>query len=946
MNGCISRLCRGLTACFLLLFASHAGAQAAGEVTLTGRVTARGGTAGLADAVVAIEGVEGSTRTDADGRYVLRRIAPGSRVLTVRRIGYAPVRVPIVVPSVGTLTTDVVLATNALQLEQLTVTADRAGRARGELGTASVMDRDAIANQVTSSLQGVLELLPGVALQPPGLDAAAQFSLRALAATGGGAGDIGAAGTLIILDGVPLSNNANLQTVGTRGQVAPPASTAGGGIDLRRIPAATLERVEVIRGLPSVRWGDLTQGAIIVDTRAAASAPEFVARFDPRTSEGNVVGGRGWADDRQALTATFNLARTSAARTLSNAVTTRGAAQLAHRLGVGAAPEGRLGPDGRTPLPRFSLDSRLDWWALTYESPERIDVEPGRNSLQDDWGLRVGERARWALDGAQLEWTVSLDVQGQRTSESRRLVRPVQPFTDRITEGRQVGIFTEGAYSGAYDLLGAPRLLYSRVEYERAALAEWGGLRLGQWRAGAELRREWNDGAGYRFDIQSPPQTSSFTGFNGFDRPRRFDVVPPLVSSAAYSDVRLTGQLLGMPFDIQPGLRLDVLHDGSTWASGVRSAVMQPRITAELGPRDWMRVRGGLGRVGKLPTVGQLFPYPQYFDVINVNRYTPAPEERLAVLTTFIRDPVNPALGMSRGDKREVSLDLDGGARFGALSVTWFDDAITGAVTTRRDPVVLTRDRFALADTATGSGQPGRIVEPPLVSDPVPVFLDRFVNGGRLRTRGTEVIAALPTIPALRTRLEVTGAHITTVFATDERDFGNITAVSDFQIDSTRRRLAFFEGRSNRARQAIITYRLVHHQPDLGLVITGTIQQRRGFERRVLGRTDSLSFEGYLTRTGEFVRVPEADRLLPEYADLRRARAGQTVLTNRQPDDWLLSLQVVKSIGRDGRLSFYVFNALDKLATFGGGGAVRALPSSRFGAELTLPLASWVGGGR
>jgi hypothetical protein len=946
MFASISRLLRPLVASLILLSALRLGAQDAGEVLLNGRVTARGSSSGIPDAVVAVEGVEGATRTDADGRYQLRRIPPGPRILTVRRIGYAPVRVPVVVPSSGTLTTDVVLATSALQLEQLTVTADRAGRARGELGTASVIDRDAIANQVTSSLQGVLELLPGVALQPPGLDAAAQFSLRALAATGGGAGDVGAAGTLIILDGVPLSNNANLQTVGSRGQVVPPASTAGGGIDLRRIPAATLERVEVIRGLPSVRWGDLTQGAIIVDTRAAATAPEFVARFDPRTSEGNVVGGRGWADERQAATATFNLARTSAARTLSNAVTTRGAAQLAHRLRLGEVPDGRLGPDGRTPLPRFSLDSRLDWWSLTYDSPERVDVEPGRNSFQDDWGLRLGERARWAMDRGQLEWTLSLDVQGQRTSESRRLVRPVQPFTDRLTEGRQVGIFTEGAYSGAYDLLGAPRLLYSRVEYEHTTLAEWGGLRVGQWRAGAELRREWNDGAGYRFDIQSPPQVSAFTGFNGFDRPRRFDVVPPLVSSAAYTDVRLTGQLLRMPFDVQPGLRLDLLHEGSTWLSGTRSAVLQPRITAELSPRDWVRVRGGVGRVGKLPTIGQLYPYPQYFDVVNVNRYTPAPEERLAVLTTFIRDPANPSLGMSRGDKRELSLDLDGGAKFGALSVTWFDDAVTGAVTTRRDPVVLTRDRFALTDTATGSGQPGRIVEPPIVSDPVPVFLDRFVNGGRLRTRGTEVIASLPTIPALRTRLEITGAQLTTTFATDDRDFGNISATNDFQIDSTRRRLAFFEGRSNRARQAIITYRLVHHQPDLGLVITGTVQQRRGFERRVLGRTDSLSFEGYLTRTGELVRVPEADRLLPEYADLRRARAGQAALTNRQPDDWLISLQVVKSVGRDGRLSFYVFNALDKLATFGGGGAVRALPSSRFGAELTLPLGGLLGGAR
>ena len=89
------------------------------------------------------------------------------------------------------------------------------------------------------------------------------------------------------------------------------------------------------------------------------------------------------------------------------------------------------------------------------------------------------------------------------------------------------------------------------------------------------------------------------------------------------------------------------------------------------------------------------------------------------------------------------------------------------------------------------------------------------------------------------------------------------------------------------------------------------------------------------------VAVPEAERLLPEYADLRRARAGTSNSVASQPDDWVMSLQVAKSLGQRGRLSFYVFNVLDKLATFGGG-VTRTLPSTRFGAELTLPTSELV----
>ena len=918
------------------------------EPRITGRVLVRGTQVGVSDATILVEGTNLTTRTDSLGRYTLNRVPTGPQVLLVRRLGYAPARTPVTVPTEGTLTLDLIIATSALQLDQLVVTADRTSRARGELGTASVIDRDAIANQVASSLQGVLELVPGVPLQPPGLDGAAQFSLRTLGAATGGIGfggssaaDIGAAGTLIVLDGIPLSNNANLQSVGARGEIISPASTAGGGIDLRRIPASTLERVEVIRGIPSVRWGDLTQGAIIVDTRAAATPPEFAGRFDPRTREGNIVGGRSFRDEHQALTLTFNVAETRQMQTLSSASTLRAAGQLAHRLQFGESPESAI--DGRAPPPRYTFDSRIDWWQLRYDSPERADVEPGRNSFTNDRGIRFGERARLALGSGNLEWTAALDLQTQNTRETAERIRPAMPFTDRLTEGRTIGRYIDGIYLGEYELDGAPRLMYSRLEWDRSPPRTRARWALSQIRVGNELRREWNSGEGYYFDMDRPPQATAFNGTRGFDRPRLFDGTPPLVTSSLYADVRGTVRFAGMIAELQPGVRLDVLHGGSWWTSGSRSSMFQPRVTGQLAPRPWARLRGGIGVVSKLPTVSQLYPALQYFDLVNVNRYTIEEAERLAVLTTFIKDPTNPDLGLSRSVKREVGFELDGGSKYGALSVTLFDDNLTGAVTLRRDAESLLRDRFALTDT--GPGRPGQIVEPPIRSEPVPIFIDRNVNGGNLGGRGFEFTASFPVVPALRTRLEVSGARVLTTFHTNDLDLGNAARLQEFQVDTVIKRIAIFEGARNRTRRSILTWRLVHHQPDLGFVITAVVQQRIGDERRVLGRTDSLSFIGYIERDGNMVFVPEAERTRAEYADLRLARAATARNVTRQPDDWMMSLQGAKSIGANGRLSFYAFNALDKMATFGGG-TVRALPSSRFGAELTLPTSMLFGGGR
>jgi hypothetical protein len=218
----------------------------------------------------------------------------------------------------------------------------------------------------------------------------------------------------------------------------------------------------------------------------------------------------------------------------------------------------------------------------------------------------------------------------------------------------------------------------------------------------------------------------------------------------------------------------------------------------------------------------------------------------------------------------------------------------------------------------------------------VPIFLGRNVNGGRLTTRGVEYTLNLPAFPALRTYLEVSGAMVESRLATSDRDYGSPLSVSRFQVDSSVRRIPYFIGSASRAQRGIVTWRLVHHQPRIGLVLTGTVQQRVNFEQQVLSSRDSLSFVGYVTRTGELVPVPDSDKILPEYADLRRSPTGVPPLFSRQPDDWIFSLQVAKSVGAGGRLSFYVFNALDKLATFGGG-VVRTLPASRFGAELSLP---------
>ncbi len=224
----------------------------------------------------------------------------------------------------------------------------------------------------------------------------------------------------------------------------------------------------------------------------------------------------------------------------------------------------------------------------------------------------------------------------------------------------------------------------------------------------------------------------------------------------------------------------------------------------------------------------------------------------------------------------------------------------------------------------------------------MPVLIDRPSNNLVLETKGLELTASLPELRPLRTRLDIQGAWIRTEFFKEGLDFG--AGFGEFQLDARDPRNPFWEDPVRVGERALFTYRAVHHQPALGLVVTATVEHFAFEKDREIAATDSLAFEGFITRDGRLVRVPPERRADPEFADLREPRAGIFVVSDRTPADWLLSLQITKTLPGDGRLSFFAFNTLDRLGAVAEEGFSRRLfPFVRFGVEATLPLGRWIG---
>ena len=916
-----------------ILVPRRSGGAAARHATIAGRVVEAATGRPIGSVVIAVEGLSLISMSDSTGHYQLSNVPPGPQVLSARRLGFALARVPLTVPNAGSLTVEIAMAAVALRMNEVQVTADANGRARGELGSASVVTREAIANQSASSLAGILELVPGVPLQPPGLDAVQQIALRSVPTTSGAADRLAAFGTLIILDGVPLSNNANLQTTGPRGELLP-ATSAGGSIDLRRIPAAALERVEVIRGVPSARYGDLTQGAIVIDTRAGVVAPELVGRYDPKTAEGSLAAGRSLTRSQNA-SLTTDFARSRIAPGLREADVWRGSFDFAHRLSVG-----RGSPDDPA-APGVVFDTRASLYQVYQNEPEQPDVHPGISASDRSGGIRLTERARaGALGNRHFEATASVEREWQNTEKQFPLVRGAEPFTDLLAPGRNTGHYVIGVYPAAVHLEGAPWHIYTRFEGVLPSASFGGDNTL---RGGAEFRREWNAGPGYQFDIEFPPQVA-FNGVNGYDRPYRYDAMPPVATSAAYVDDRFTRALAhGMSLDVQAGLRADVMHSGTWWASGARDFVLQPRINVQLSPVPRVRLRAGWGRTAKLPSLGDLYPAPQFYDVVNVNWYPPNAAERLAVLTTSIKDPTNRGLGFAVGHKAEVGFEVDLGSRGAALSVVAFKDGTTGGVGYFMEPRFLLREHFALKDSTIGTGRQPQYVTPAQAVDTVPVFVDRPANLQHIVNSGVEWTLSLPEITRILTRFEIQGAWTVSRLSNDAVDFGQ--SVSDFQLDSLQRRMPYWKGVVERGERALATARVIHHQPALGLVVTGTLQYFIRESTVQEGATDTLAYAGYVTRNGTLVPVPAGRRGEAQYKDLRRQRVGLMTVPASPLPDWLLSVQVAKTVFGEGRLAFYAFNALDRLGLPATNARdARLFPRVRFGLELTVPTAALRGG--
>lgn len=234
----------------MLLGASPAVAQ---QGALHGTVGSADGGTPLAGATILIGGTTLQATTDAEGRFRLEGVLPGTYTVGAVAPGYAETSIAGVELVAGQVTRlDIALERAVFDMPSIVVTANRGATRPGESPVSvAVMTGDEVERRTVVSLEEALPFAQGVVFN------AGQMDIRGSTGLARGVGSR----VLMLVDGQRV------------------LSGVGGAIEFDALPVLDVERVEVVKGPNSTLYGTNALGGVVnVITKRPPEKPETLVR--------------------------------------------------------------------------------------------------------------------------------------------------------------------------------------------------------------------------------------------------------------------------------------------------------------------------------------------------------------------------------------------------------------------------------------------------------------------------------------------------------------------------------------------------------------------------------------------------------------------------------------------------------------------------------------------
>lgn len=603
---------------------------------LSGRVLDMKSKKAIEFATVWIEGTGIGTLTDANGSFLINNLPDGNYEIIIRCLGYTEKKEKIHLRN----NTDMLfyLSETSLALDEVTVTAERKAN---DAATTYTLSRTALDHLQSVSVTDALSLLPGEqtnkykTLTSPGQ----AVTLRG-ETTEMGNPDFG---TVVEMDGVRLSDNATAQSTG--------------GTDLRNVGNNNVERIDVITGVPSVEYGDLTNGVVRIITKKGKSPLWANISVRPNTQSYSLGKGIDLGGKRGMVNLSYERVRSVSDIASPFTLYIRNAFGLKYSNAVNY-------PSGRSLSMDFSLNGNVG--GLNSESdPDAFKETYTKERDNALWGSMAFNYMINSNRLSNLRWGMNFSYSDKRSEvKTNKSAASAMPALHTTEEGYFVASRYEDNPSSPIILLPVGYWYVTTyndnrpINYSAYIKAQWThkmGDITGNLMLGSELKSDGNLGRGeYYTDMSVAPSWREY----------RYDELPFMNNWASYIEEDLNFAFRNSILNLKAGLRNDVtIISGSAYGT---VSSLSPRISAKysFGNTDIGFFRGatfrmGWGKAVKLPSFEILYPRETYVDKLAFAPGTMADGTTYYAYHTHPVTPVyNSSLKWQYSIMRELGADI------------------------------------------------------------------------------------------------------------------------------------------------------------------------------------------------------------------------------------------------------------------------------------------------
>ena len=713
--------------------------------------------------------------TDIDGKCELSSSYEGNLVV-ITYVGYKSLTIPLKNHAI------IPLRQNATALGEVVVTA----RASDGPVTSSIIGRDAMTHLQPNSIADLMELLPGGYAKDPNMGEANTITLRETGTMGAYGAitknnnySISSLGTQFMVDGVPISTDANLQysplsdtqSSASSSTVENNRNITNRGVDMRSISTDDIESVEVVRGIPSVEYGNLTSG--LINIKKIRRAIPLTARFK--------------ADGYSKL---FSLGKGLQLDGEGNSILNVDLGYMDSKIDptdnfenykrVTGALRYTLRGDRKEKI-KWQWNSAFDYSGSFDDSKSDPDINYGRvdeykssySRLALTNGFNVKMPKSWFKE-LDVNTLVSLQLDRLRQT---RLVAPqrygIVPLSWSDGENEAQAVYAE--YTAHYLCDGKPFNAYVKV---KGVMGFKTPYTLHTIKVGANWDLAKNFGRGQVYDMHHPLSVSGWSS-----RPRKYSDIPSLQNFSLFAEELMKANVEKCQLELIVGLRLNTLLGLERQFDMSGKYYADPRANLawhlpkfKLGGKPMsISLNGGYGITTKMPTLNYLYPDKYYSNFICMAYYDTANPEQDSkfVVHTYVQDPTNYHIKPARNHKWEIRLDMDWNDNL--LSVDYFRESMTSGFRYSTIYGVYDYKSYDVSQMAAGKDYTTLPYENKRVLD----GYQQSSNGSELVKQGIELAFTSQRIHCLRTRINVTGAWFHTRYTNSQPMYSPVTTVID-----------------------------------------------------------------------------------------------------------------------------------------------------------------------